>query len=64
MLDLNDIRTEFASFLAKDPTKWRMDAALAHVVQLAYRKGLADAKASPPRSAFDTLPDDFETGDY
>ncbi len=43
MIDLNQIRQEFADFLAKDPTRWRMDAALAHVVELAYRQGLADA---------------------
>lgn len=44
MLDLNAIRTEFAAFLARDPTRWRMDAALAHVVTVAYQQGLADER--------------------
>jgi len=49
LLDLNQIRAEYAQFLAADPqAKWRMDAALAHVVTLAYRRGLEDAKAMPP----------------
>lgn len=42
MLDLNQIRREFAAFMAADPTRWRMDAALAHVCEMAYRKGLED----------------------
>lgn len=53
MLDLNVIRKEFAEFLAKDPdARFRMDAALAHVVELAYRQGIQDAegrhKIEPP----------------
>lgn len=42
MLDLNDVRREFEGFLASDPTRFRMDAAFAHAVELAYRKGYAD----------------------
>ena len=42
---LDDMRREFADFLANDPAgRWRMDAALAHVVALAYRAGLADGR--------------------
>ena len=42
-LMLDDIRAEFARFLAEDPaTRSRMDAALAHVVTLAYQQGLND----------------------
>lgn len=40
---LDDLRAEFARFLAEDPNgKHRMDAALAHIATLAYRKGLDD----------------------
>lgn len=40
---LDDIRAEFARFLTADPSaKFRMDAALAHVVTLAYQRGLDD----------------------
>lgn len=53
MLDLNEIRAEFATFLAEDPTRFRMDAALAHVVTMAYQRGVADGviqaqAVSPP----------------
>lgn len=45
MLDLDTIRKEFAEFLLNEPSaRWRMDAALAHVVTLAYEKGLEDGK--------------------
>ena len=40
-LMLDDMRAEFARFLAEDPKgRFRMDAALAHVVALAYRAGM------------------------
>lgn len=43
-LMLDDIRREFADFLSADPSgRFRMDAALAHVVTKAYQQGLADA---------------------
>lgn len=42
MLDLNRIRKEFADFLSADPTRFRMDAALAHVVTIAYQQGIND----------------------
>jgi len=49
MLNLDDIRKEFAAFLADNAkARWRMDAALAHVVTLAYEKGIADGKAEKP----------------
>ena len=44
MLDLNKIREEFATHLAADPTRFRMDSALAHVVTMAYRQGIKDAQ--------------------
>lgn len=40
---LDDIRAEFARFLSADPAaRFRMDAALAHVITIAYRQGLND----------------------
>ena len=57
MLDLNKIREEFAAHLAADPTRFRMDSALAHVVTLAYRKGLEDGRAGAVVGA-GTLPFD------
>lgn len=53
---LDDMREEFARFLATNPAgRFRMDAALAHVVTLAYRAGMEDGKAaaSPARSVMD-----------
>jgi hypothetical protein len=45
-LMLDDMRTEFAKFLIEDPAaRFRMDAALVHVVTLAYRSGIEDGKA-------------------
>lgn len=42
---LDNMRAEFARFLADDPTaRWRMDAALAHVLTLAYERGLDDGR--------------------
>ena len=44
ILTLDDARAEFARFLADDPkARWRIDAALAHVVQWAYMRGRDDA---------------------
>ena len=43
MLLLDDIREQFATFLlANAKAKFRMDAALVHVVTLAYEQGLKD----------------------
>ena len=40
---LDEMRQEFARFLATDPAgRFRMDAALAHVVTIAYRRGMLD----------------------
>ena len=45
MLVLDNIRQEFAKFLSEDPSgRWRMDAALAHVVMMAYQRGIEDGK--------------------
>lgn len=50
MLDLNDARREYAEFLRTDPkARWRMDAALAHVVEWAYRRGLEDGRQTRSR---------------
>lgn len=44
---LDDMRSEFARFLTEDPAaRFRMDAALAHVITIAYEHGLDDGKAS------------------
>lgn len=43
MLDLNDIRAQFAAFLASNANKRNsLDAALMHVVEQAYQRGIAD----------------------
>ena len=45
-LTLDEMREEFAKFLSSDPkARWRLDAALAHVVQIAYQRGLDDGAA-------------------
>ena len=52
MLVLDNIRQEFAKFLSEDPSgRWRMDAALSHVVQLAYQQGIEDGKSTSPSPA-------------
>lgn len=44
MITLDEARAEFAQFLATDPqARWRIDAALAHVVRWAYNRGREDA---------------------
>ena len=54
---LDDMREEFARFLAADPAaRYRMDAALAHIVTIAYQRGMEDgasAVPSAPTSATD-----------
>lgn len=46
-LMLDDMRAEFARFLTEDPAaRFRMDAALAHVVTVAYERGLTDGRAA------------------
>ena len=43
------MREEFARFLSEDPAgRFRMDAALAHVVEIAYRAGIEEGKAVQP----------------
>lgn len=44
MLDMNDIRRQMAEYLAENAShRHSIDAAVMHVVQIAYRKGMADA---------------------
>ena len=51
-LFLDDMRAEFARFLTEDPAaRFRMDAALAHVVTLAYTKGLAEGAEAERQGA-------------
>lgn len=51
MLNLDDMRREFASFLAESPeSRWRMDAALAHVLTLAYNAGVEDGRTVADRN--------------
>lgn len=45
-LDLNDMRSEFAAHLAADPGRFSMDVALAHVLRLAYERGVQDGEDS------------------
>ena len=43
MLDLNTVRAEFAEFLASNASKRHsLDAALMHVVEMAYQSGMND----------------------
>ena len=45
MLDLNDVRAKFAAFLSSNSSKrYSLDAALMHVVEQAYQRGIADGK--------------------
>lgn len=51
-LMLDDMRAEFARFLTEDPAaRFRMDAALAHVLTTAYERGLDDGKAAESERA-------------
>lgn len=44
-LMLDAMREEFARFLAEDPAgRFRMDAALVHVITLAYRAGVKEGE--------------------
>lgn len=48
MLDLNQVRADFANYLASNANKRHsLDAAMMHVVQAAYQKGMADASVVP-----------------
>ena len=52
MLDIDAIRAEFASHLAANSgQRWRLDASVAHVCEIAYRKGLADAASAADDAA-------------
>lgn len=49
MLDLNQIRADFSAHLgAHANRRHSLDAALMHVVERAYQKGLSDALSLPP----------------
>lgn len=49
MLDLNQIRADFAAHLGTHAgNRHSLDAALMHVVERAYQKGLSDALSLPP----------------
>lgn len=44
MLDLNQVRAEFAEYLASNANKRHsLDAAIMHVVERAYQRGMEDA---------------------
>lgn len=46
-LTLDTMRAEFARFLAEDPSgRWRMDRALAHVLTIAYERGMEEGRRS------------------
>lgn len=48
MLDLNQVRADFAGFLADHAgTRHSLDAALMHVVERAYQQGIEDAGRGP-----------------
>lgn len=48
MLDLNQVRADFAQYLASNANKRHsLDAALMHVVEQAYQKGISDASKVP-----------------
>lgn len=58
MIDINQIRADFAAYLAEHAaTRHSLDAALMHVVGAAYRKGLEDgmAAAQPDETPFSRL---------
>lgn len=48
MLDLNQVRADFAAYLVdRAGIRHSLDAALMHVVERAYQQGLADAYRIP-----------------
>jgi len=48
MLDLNQVRADFADYLVDHAgVRHSLDAALMHVVEQAYQQGLADAMVVP-----------------
>lgn len=52
MLDLDAIRAEFARHLAANSgQRWRLDASVAHVCEVAYRQGLADGASAADAAA-------------
>jgi hypothetical protein len=56
-LDLNQVRADFAGYLAGNASKRHsLDAALMHVVEAAYQKGLTDA-LQVPAVLRDAIPD-------
>lgn len=48
MLDVNEVRAMFATYLADHAShRHSLDAALMHVVEVAYQRGMADAPRCP-----------------
>ena len=61
MLDLNAVRADFAAFLVDHAGhRHSLDAALMHVVEQAYRKGLEDAALVPVAVSAPILALDFQ----
>ena len=48
MLDLNDLRKEMARYMAEENERGSIDAALFHVLKLAYKQGASDGRNSDP----------------
>lgn len=52
MIDINEVRKQFAEYLNQNADRRRsLDSALMHVVELAYLQGMADAKGSQSEQA-------------
>lgn len=47
MLDLNQLRKEFARYMTEENTRGSLDAALFHVLRIAYEAGRKDAAPTP-----------------
>ena len=45
MLDLNQLRKEMACYMAQENSRGSLDAALFHVLKMAYAQGLKDGRA-------------------
>lgn len=53
MLDINEIRRRMAEYLAENAShRHSLDAAVMHVVQIAYQQGIRDAQQAvrPPQT--------------
>lgn len=55
MLDINDIRAQMADYLATNAAhRHSLDAAVMHVVQIAYQQGMQDGAARAGTTDQDT----------